>query len=311
MRTPFEILSVPENATDEEIKRSYRKLAMKWHPDRNADNIDESEKNFKEVKEAFEQIETEQKRSQWHMEQNYKNRSKHKTTRSSYSDSQAFDDVFADLFKDVYGRTSKNDQFHDFADAKRKMAEEELNRRRQSVKNADAHIEIAITLEEAFHGKEVAVTYKTPDGETRQVLLDIPSGIIDGKVVRCKTAGSRKNTDTPSGDLLATIKIKPHKLFIRESQNIVMHVDVPALDMLAGGSARITTIEGTEFDINIRSCTQPGTRIRIPEHGMRVMGSRLRGDMFIELNVVWPASMPEDVLNHLKAARDLTLPKTV
>jgi DnaJ-class molecular chaperone len=309
MKTPFEILGVADTATDEEIKKAYRKLAMKWHPDRNAGNIDEAEKNFKEVKEAFEQIETEQQRSEWHVSQARYARAKNPSANRSYNPGPSFEDVFSDLFKDLNKQQNQN-EFRDFDTVRRRMAEEAEAKRRAS-RNDDALIEIPITLEEAFQGKEVVVTYKTTDGETRQVSLDIPSGIADGKVVRCKTAGSRKNKDVPAGDLLATVKIKPHAKYIREAQNIVMKVEVPALDMLAGGSARIITIDGTEFDINIRSCTQPGTRIRIPEHGMRVMGSRLRGDMFIELNVVWPVTLDDAVLNHLKAARDLTLPKTV
>src|SRR5476651_348910 len=132
MRTPFEILSVPENATDDEIKKSYRKLAMQWHPDRNPDNLVESEKNFKEVKEAFEQIETEQKRSQWHMDLNYRNRSKNKSSRITYADSQAFGDVFADLFKEFNMHPPKSDGYRDFADVQRKMAEEEAARRRHT-----------------------------------------------------------------------------------------------------------------------------------------------------------------------------------
>jgi curved DNA-binding protein len=303
MRTPFEILGVAENATDDEIKKSYRKLAMQWHPDRNPDNK-EAEENFKNIKEAFEQIQNEVKRSEWHVSQR---RGHNSSTRNSYAKNNQFEDVFADLFKE-FNIHPQDKEFRDFEGA-RKAAQ--ARNSQAFAKNEDTQIEIAITLEEAFHGKEVSVTYRTLDGETRQVLLNIPAGIVEGKVVRCKTAGSRKHPELPSGDLLATIKIKPHLLYTREAQNLVMKVEVPALDMLVGGSARIVTIDGTSFDVNIRSCTKPGTRIRIPDYGMRVMGSRLRGDMFIELNVVWPDSLDTEVLNHLKAARDLTLPKTV
>jgi DnaJ-class molecular chaperone len=71
------------------------------------------------------------------------------------------------------------------------------------------------------------------------------------------------------------------------------------------------TIDGKEYDIQVRPCTKPGTRIRIPEQGMSVLNTRLRGDMFIELNTRWPDGVYSDeVLELLKQARDLTLPKT-
>jgi DnaJ-class molecular chaperone len=304
--TPYEILEVAKDASDDEIKKAYRKLAMKWHPDRNAGNEDQAKEEFQKVKEAFEQIENAEKRAEYeaglHPHFGWTGSPK----RNPYRANESFDDIFADLFKDFNMHPPKNGEYRNFDDVAHAA-----RARHQPPKNEDAEIKIEITLEEAFSGKEAAVTYKTPDGEVRQVLLNIPAGIIDGKVVRCKTAGSRKQVTLPPGDLLATIKIKPHVKYIREAQNVVMKVEVPALDMLAGGSTRITTIDGTEFDINVRSCTKPGTRIRIPEYGMRVMGSRLRGDMFIELNVLWPDNLAEEVLEHLKTARDLTLPKTV
>jgi DnaJ-class molecular chaperone len=270
-------------------------------------NEEKAKEEFQKVKEAFEQIETAEKRAEYEMSQHRPNFGwTGSAKRNPYRSNESFDDVFADLFKDFNMHPPKSGEYRDFEDIA-----QEARARKQPPKNEDAAITIEISLEDAFNGKEAAVTYKTPDGEQRQVLLNIPAGIIDGKVVRCKTAGSRKQITLPPGDLLATIKIKPHSKYIREAQNLVMKVEVPALDMLAGGSTRITTIDGTEFDINVRSCTKPGTRIRIPEYGMRVMGSRLRGDMFIELNIRWPDHLTDDVLEHLKTARDLTLPKTV
>jgi curved DNA-binding protein len=304
-RDAYEILGVAKTASDDEIKKAYRKLAMKWHPDRNPDNLEEAEKNFKEVKEAFEQIETAEKRatydapfrgSSW---QGFGNRTN--------------DDIFREFFRDEYdwsdlnGKTFKDQE--DFADLFKNAKTYRYN---EPAKNEDANVNIEITLEEAFKGKDAIITYKTPDSETRTVEIKIPAGIDTGKKLRVTGGGSRQRANLAHGNLFVTITVKPHAKFVREAQNIVMKVEVPVLDMLAGGQTRIQTIDGKEYDINVRPCTKPGTRIRIPEQGMSVMNSRLRGDMYIELNPMWPENVYDtETLDLLKSARDLTLPKTV
>jgi curved DNA-binding protein len=302
MADPYSTLGVAKGATDDEIKKAYRKLAMKWHPDRNPDNLVEAEKNFKDVKEAFEKIETAEKRAQYDAEQfnPFASRSKHYT----YDDSDIFKDFFAD-FDSSY--TSKRSSQSDFEELLRKARGRNSGAWERVVKNEDANIELEITLEDAFNGKELAVTYTTPDGETRQVLLNVPKGIDTGKRIRVQTAGCRKLTHLPSGDLYVTIKLKRHAVYEREGQNLVMRVEVPVIHMLAGGQARVMTIDDKEYDINIRPCTQPGTRIRIPEQGMTVLGSRLRGDFYVELIMKWPEGLTDDVIAALRTARDLSV----
>lgn len=302
MADPYSILGVDKTATDDEIKKAYRKLAMKWHPDRNPDNLVEAEKNFKEVKEAFETIETADKRAQHAAESfnPFASRGKHYT----YDDTDIFKDFFEDMDTPYTRRTSSQS---DFEELLRKARGRNSGAWERAVKNEDANIDLEITLEDAFNGKELAVTYKTPDGETRQVLLNVPKGIDTGKRIRVQTAGSRKLSHLPSGDLYVTIKLKRHAVYEREGQNLVMRVEVPVIHMLAGGHARVMTIDDKEYDINIRACTQPGTRIRIPEQGMTVLGSRLRGDFYVELIMKWPESLTDDVIAALRTARDLSV----
>jgi curved DNA-binding protein len=298
----YEILGVAKTASDDEIKKAYRKLAMKYHPDRNSDK--DAEANFKDVKEAFEEIETADKRMIYDAKQS------HGDWRGFSQKTDAFNDFFKDYdWSDLHGKTFRDSD--EYADLFRNARAYSYGRQETSTKNEDASVNVEVTLEEAFSGKDILLTYKTPDGESRTVEMKIPAGIDTGKRLRVVGGGSRARGNLPFGDLYVNITVKPHAKFIREAQNIIMKVDVPVLDMLAGGQTRIITIDGKEYDIQVRPCTKPGTRIRIPEQGMSVLNTRLRGDMFIELNTRWPDGVYSDeVLELLKQARDLTLPKT-
>jgi curved DNA-binding protein len=286
----YEILGVAETANDDEIKKAYRKLAMKWHPDRNPDNIEEAEKNFKRVKEAFETVETTEKRAVYDRKRRSKYSTKFNDNDSQYSTGRRYN--WDDIFKDFKEADRNANWSYDADEWMRKT-----NQGRQSYydyeyerANEHAYFDMQITLEEAFKGKQTTVTY-TIDGERRSVLLNIPAGIDTGKKIRCAAAGSRRNTRRPAGDLYVHITVTEHKEFIREAQNLVLKKDIHVLDLLGGSQVRIGTIDDTEFDITIRPGTKPGTRIRIPGHGMSVMNTKVRGDLFVELNMHWPDSV--------------------
>jgi DnaJ-class molecular chaperone len=325
----YEVLGVSRTATDDEIKKAYRKLRTKWHPDHNKGTETVAEVQFKEVQLAFESIETAEKRSLY----NAKNFSGYSSSSSNSGRGQSYD--WEEIFKraaDKSTNTRKNyydssdKSRYDFDDGKYReyrydpnednwydenrsswkstddWMNETINRSKYenwSPENEHAHFDLEISLEDAFTGKQITLSYMI-DGEPRSVLLNIPAGIDSGKKIRCSAAGSRLNKNKTAGDLYVHITVNDSIKFTRDGRNLIQKKQVNVLDLLAGSQVRVSTIDGTDFDVTIRPGTKPGTRIRIPGYGMSVLNSKDRGDFFIEIEMEWPANVHQEVIDAIK-----------
>lgn len=287
-QTPYEVLGVPQNSDDETIKKAYRKLAMKYHPDRNPGDAT-AEASFKDVKLAFEAIETADKRASYERAARTQHAGHQGGWRYTSRDFN-WDDIMKEFDFDSWGQ-----------DGDRVRAA--YNRARQGqpdAPNQDTNMELNITLKEAFAGQQKQISYRI-DGEDRQVLLNIPAGIDTGKKIRCANAGSHRNKAQPAGDLYVHITVLHDYVIEREGNNLIIVERVPVLRLLGGTEIRVKTIDGTEFDVTVRAGTKPGTRIRIPGHGMSILNHTGRGDLLVELESVWPEKLTAEETYTIKS----------
>ena len=282
-KSVYDILGVSEKATDEDIKKAYRKLAMKYHPDRNPGDSTCEEK-FKDVKEAYETIDTPDKRN---------------TYDHGYSRGTSRDDEFYSEFFKEYDFT-KNQSAEDIL---RELHRKSRQRQDWSLPNEHAFMDMTISLQEAFTGKQTTISYRV-DGIQKQVLLNIPAGIDVGKTIRCAGAGSQTNKNLPAGDLYVKVIVETDSTFYREGSTLVIKKQIPLFDLITGTTVRITTIDNKEFDVAVRQGTKPGTRIRIPGYGMSILNSSSRGDLLVELDYEWPTSLSSDLVDYLKSIKD-------
>jgi curved DNA-binding protein len=276
MSDPFTLLGVPRDATEDQIKTAYRKLAMQYHPDRNQGDKAAEEK-FKEINNAYEALKDPFRRAQAEAQ----NAGRH----------ARFDFEFDD------GTTAtQHFDFHDFFNAAFTA------RRRQ--KNDDIAVTCTITLEEALAGKDIEMSITSASGQ-RTVSISIPPGVDHGSRLRVQNAGERVFQGLPPGDLYVTINLRPHARFQRVAQNLVFIHRIDAFEALLGSETEVETLGGERVRVTIPAGVQPGARLRVNGYGMPLMGqSAVRGDLIVALDVRVNTNLTEEQIDLLRQARN-------
>jgi molecular chaperone DnaJ len=323
----YEILGVDRNATEEEIKKAFRKLALKYHPDRNPGDKYAEEK-FKEINEAYEVLSDPEKRAKY---------DRYGTVDGvdsvfDFGFRTRFDDLFDDLFSDFFGRTRRTKRGEDL----KYNLEIEFE---EAVFGTEKEIEIpkeekcpscgGTRIEPGFkpnvcpvcggrgqirysHGfftinKTCDTCYgegyiiKNPCRECKgrgyvktkkKLNIKIPPGVDTGTRLRVRGEGAKSPSDTHPGDLYIVIHVRPHSIFEREGDDIIVKVDVDFPLLCLGGEIKVPTLNG-EMNLHIPPGTQPGKVFRL--NGMGIPKSRGygRGDELVYINVRVPTDLTE------------------
>lgn len=293
----YDALGVTESASEEEIKKAYRKLAMKHHPDRGGDA-----KEFQKVQEAYDTLSDKEKRSAYDLRQH----PAFGTGAGNHTWARHFDDdVVNEIFKKykagphgarAYSRSTDWDDWNKdrFADSWD-----------DPTPNSDVSVTYKISLEDAFKGKEIVVSY-TDHGKKRSVTLRIPAGIEDGKRVRVSAGGSTHNTKMPAGDLFVTVLVEAKKGWERKGQHLYYLVDIDVLDLMVGTQVQVETIDDATLEVGVRAGTAPSALLRIPGRGMPVLNDpQLRGDMFLVFNPLVKAATSDEAKELVAKLRNL------
>jgi DnaJ-class molecular chaperone len=287
MASYYEILGVDPGATPDQIKKSYRQLAMKWHPDQNSNNPEATEK-FKQVSEAYDVLSDPKKRIAYDNSSQSFPPGENVRQNSTYPPS--VEDLLASFFSD-----------RGFHSAPRTPA-----------RNRDVGLSLTISLEEACTGKNYPLSISTPDGRRVDVMVNIPAGVENGVRMRYQGQGDHADRSLPAGDLYITVNVVPHQRFARLGNALETGVSLDCISAVLGTKIPVTCIDGTELLVTIPPGTQHSNRIRIPKHGMPLKpGSADRGDMFIVIDIRVPTALDEGMrkaLTDLQKQRGLTTP---
>jgi curved DNA-binding protein len=281
----YKILGVDKNATKDDIKKVFRRLAKKYHPDKNPGDK-ASEEKFKEVTEANEVLSDPEKRkkydqlgSNWKQYQNTGPEANYgygNYRQGSQGDGAAYSGNFDELFGNVGGFS---DFFESFFGGRTGPSKQSHPR-----KGKDYEASLSISLEEANHGTEKEFTL---DG--KKIRIKITPGIEQGKKLRLKHQGSEGIAGGEKGDLYITIKIENHSHFERNGNDLYCNMDVDLYTAVLGGKKPLKTLDGKTINVNIPPETESGTSFRIKEMGMsHYSNSDLRGDLFVKINVKIP-----------------------
>ena len=270
MKDPYHVLGLTKDADQEAIKKSYRKLAKKYHPDLNPGNKD-AEKKFKDVSHAFDLIGTPEARAKFDRGEVEEEFAQHGTgRRPSYYDTQheggrysfSFGDDIggADFFENLFGGSRGH---------------------RMDFPGEDVSYKMEVDFIEAALGGEKVITL--PDGKNLKV--KIPAGIESGKKLRFKGLGRPGNGRGAPGDAYVEINVRPLPGFTRHGKDIEMEVPISFLDAITGTEMEVPTIEGNVL-LKIPSGVSSGTRLRIKGKGAGE--GENRGHQIVVLKIVMP-----------------------
>ncbi len=282
-RDYYEILGVPRNATEKEIRQAYRRLARKYHPDVNPGDK-EAEQKFKEIQEAYEVLSDPEKRAKYdryghawrQAEQGFAGPTPDFETPGMGFDFRTFAEEF-DL-------GSLFDRFFGGGRAGRTTWA-------PPIRGQDIEQPVELSLEEAYHGTTRLIEVPSPTG-ARRIEVRIPPGVTDGTRVRVAGEGGPGFAGGPRGDLYLVVSIRPHPLFERKGDDLYTEVAVPLYTAILGGEVPVQTLKGRVM-LKIPPETQNGRVFRLAGLGMPRLHGSGHGDLYAKVRVVLPTNLTE------------------
>lgn len=268
-RDYYEILGVTRSATEAELKSAYRKLALKWHPDRNKEK--DAEAKFKEINEAYEVLGNKDKRAKYDQFGHAAfdpsagfgggQGGSYRSGPFTYTYTQG--GGFEDLFGGQGGFGDPFDVFESFFGGRNPFG---------GSYQAKPHYSLAISFMEAVKGVE-----KTFVHQGKQYTIKIPAGADDGTRIRYS-------------EFDVSVAVSPDKVFRREGANVFIYHELPVTVAILGGETTIPTLDG-ELKVKIRPGTQPSTTLRLSGKGIKHLQGSGRGDLYIKLKVMLPTHL--------------------
>lgn len=278
----YTTLGINRNASQDEIKSAYRKLAMKHHPDRGGD-----EKKFKEISEAYDILSDPKKKEIFDLGGDPKQQG------------NPFGNSFNQgPFEFHFGGGNVPPGMEDIFD---RFGFGAGFGRRPMRRNKSLNINITISLEEVLNGKEVTAEINIPGTNKKKMInIAIPPGIESGQQIRYEGMGDNSIPDVRPGDLLVNIGVMPHPRFRREGANIVVEETISVWDAILGTSIDIKTIDGKSLQIAVPQGTQSDTVLSCRGEGLPNVRSRSRGNLLIKIKVDIPRDLNITQLNLVK-----------
>lgn len=298
MKDPYEILGVSKSASADELRRAYRRLAKEHHPDRNP-NDPKAIDRFKEVQAAYEVLGDAQKREQY----DRFGAGGPPPDFGQWSTGHGVDGVNVD-FGDLGDLSSIFAQFFGGgfggrASARRPHASRAKRPTAPPRRGADIAHSIEIDLEEAATGvnREIKLRSDRP-GHTERLEFQVPAGVADGQKIRI--AGKGQDGRGGRGDLLIQCRIRPHRYFRREGDDIHLELPLSFSEAALGAKVEIPTLNGHSV-LTIPPGTSGGARMRLRGQGLPNIRTKQRGDLFAVVRIVAPKEMNDADRAHIEA----------
>jgi DnaJ-class molecular chaperone len=272
----YTTLGLPRGASDAEIKKAYRSMAMKHHPDRGGD-----EKKFKEISQAYEFLSDPQKKQIIDL------------GGDPNAQSGGFQRQQGSPFEFHFGTGDLNDLFGNFGFGGRAQR-----------RNKSLNINVEISLEDVLNGKTINAEVGIPGGRNKMITIDIPAGIDHGQQIKYTGMGDNSIPDVRPGDLIVNVYIGRHPMFRREGDSLIFEKTISAWDAMLGSNIDIITLDKKNLNISIPPGTQPETVLSCRGEGLPNMRSKQRGNLLIKIKVAIPKNLSIEHLQVIKKLKD-------
>jgi curved DNA-binding protein len=265
----YQILGVAENASQDDIKKAYKKLAMKNHPDRGGDT-----QKFQEISQAYDTLSDDQKRQQYDAQRNG-NPFFGAGPQGGFHD---MNDIFSNF---GFGRGFAG--FH------------------QQRRNRDLSIRVSISFKQSYTGTQIEARFNTPTGRAQTVVVDIPQGVQTGQTIRYADLGDDSIPNMPRGNLNVTVIVEPDPDWERRGNDLITTKVISILEAMTGCMKEVTCLDGILLPLKIRPGISPNAEFAISGRGFRDVNTGRVGNLIVIVQITIPAVTDRQTIQELSA----------
>ena len=288
----YKILGVGRDATADDIKKAYRKLAMKYHPDKAKGDKKQAEEKFKQISEAYAVLSVPEKKKEY--DEFGSQVFRQKFSQEDIFRGGDFSDIFGDaasesIFSRIFGGQGggrPRGRTRSF----RYGGPEGHYEQMQAPKGQDLQVEVPITLHEIAFGTDKLVSF-THQGQVEKISVKIPPGSLPGKKLRLTGKGSPGPMGGPAGDLYVKLKEQEHPVFKREASDLLVDRRIKLSEATLGTKVTVPTLDGKTMSLKVPPGTQSHTKMRLKNYGLPTASGKSRGDQLVRIIVETPANL--------------------
>lgn len=290
----YAILGVSKDASDADIKKTYRKMARKYHPDQNQGDA-AAEKKFKDISEAYSVLSSAEDREQYDAIRAMGSGARFSAGGAGGQGGAGFDDMFGGLFNN--GRGGGRSRGYDSSGLPPEFADifggaYQGYQQPRPTKGADRNAQTTISFGGSIKG--VTIGLREPDGDVIEVR--VPAGIKDGQKVRVRGKGQPGSAGP--GDLMVTVHVKSHDFFSRDGNNVRIHVPVSFPEAALGADISVPTLNGDSVKVRVPAGTPSGRTLRVKGKGIKT--SKATGDLLVTIDVAVPQKLNKEAEQAVK-----------